>query len=233
MSSLAKHIIHQPKPYRSVLMVIIAVFAGFLIQWWISCTDNEEFQALKSKSAQLEQVAQDKQQQAQIFEQENNSLQTHLIQQRSEIAIQQATIEQLQLNLAELQQSQLLQDKDLLFYQSITQGQTSSKLQIKELKLYQDTEASDLIRYRLVITQGKKINKPIQGSIRMVLSIDNNGTIEQQKLESHDLNLRHVRVLEGQIKLNENALPISIKVTLVQNKKTTLTREFKWQLSPK
>ncbi|PCJ29893.1 MAG: hypothetical protein COA90_11060 [Gammaproteobacteria bacterium] len=214
-------------------MVIIAVFAGFLIQWWISCTDNEEFQALKSKSAQLEQVAQDKQQQAQIFEQENNSLQTHLIQQRSEIAIQQATIEQLQLNLAELQQSQLLQDKDLLFYQSITQGQTSSKLQIKELKLYQDTEASDLIRYRLVITQGKKINKPIQGSIRMVLSIDNNGTIEQQKLESHDLNLRHVRVLEGQIKLNENALPISIKVTLVQNKKTTLTREFKWQLSPK
>jgi hypothetical protein len=43
--------------------------------------------------------------------------------------------------------------------------------------------------------------------------------------------LRHVQVVEGMIELPEAIMPTSVSVSLIQNKKTTLTQRFDWQFT--
>ncbi|NOQ81011.1 MAG: hypothetical protein GQ548_00620 [Methylophaga sp.] len=236
MSSLAKHVIHQPKPYRCLLIVAVTIVITILIQWFLIKENSEHRQKelinvqQKVDSFTQENRIQDKT--IQQLELENKQLLTKNAEHQSGIAIQQATVQQLQLQLTELQQQVMSLNKDLFFYQSITQGNSSSKLQIRELHLRADDIRTDIIRYRVVITQGKKINKPITGTIKITLNSDNNGIIEQQTLEQHKLNLRHVQVLEGQIKIADNTKPLTLTVDLIQNKKTTLSQTFDWQLAP-
>lgn len=236
MSSLAKHVIHQPRPYRCLLIVIVTIVITTLTQWFLIKESSDHRQKeLTSAKQQVDSFTQEKKVKNKTIQQlelENKQLLTKNTEQQSGIAIQQATTQQLQLQLTELQQQVMSLKKDLLFYQSITQGNSSSKLQIRELHLRADDLRTDIIRYRIVITQGKKINKPITGTINLTLNSDNNGTIEQHALGQHKLSLRHVQVLEGQIKMVDNSKPLTMIIDLIQNKKITLSRTFDWQLAP-
>jgi len=222
MSSLAKHVIHQPKPHRTAMLVISVAILTFAVQWYFQQTQvlkqQDNIQKLTDEITQL---------------QKHNEQYTFTSDQHySQLSLEQATTGQLRKELSQLQEQVLTLNKDLLFYQSITQGSASSKLQIRELHLRVDNAQADIIRYRLVISQGKKVNKPITGTINLVLNNDNNGTAEKQILEQQQLNLRHVQVIEGQIKITDDIQPISITVELIQKKKTSLSRTFDWQLSP-
>jgi len=222
MSSLAKHVIHQPKPHRTAMLVIVVAIITFTAQWYFqqsqAIKQQENVQKLTDEIARL---------------QKHNQQYTFTSDQHySQLSLEQATTGQLRKELSQLQEQVLTLNKDLLFYQSITQGSASSKLQIRELHLRADDAQADIIRYRLVISQGKKVNKAITGTINLVLNNDNNGIAEKQILEQQQLNLRHVQVIEGQIKLTDGIKPISITVELVQKKKTTLSRTFDWQLNP-
>jgi hypothetical protein len=79
-----------------------------------------------------------------------------------------------------------------------------------------------------VLTQGQKINKPLTGQIKVEVSDADNKTIQ---LSEHNLNLRHVQVVEGMIELPKAMTPTSVNVSLIQNKKTTLTQRFDWQFT--
>ena len=142
------------------------------------------------------------------------------------LAIQQATDEQLQLQLIQLQDDLVLLNKELMFYQNITQGSSDSKLQIRELHLRQDIAQSNKINYRLVLTQGKRINKPITGTVIVLL---NKGG-KQHVIKEHSLKIRHVQVLEGQIELTDNVTPNTITIHLKQKKKKVLTHVFDWHI---
>ena len=165
------------------------------------------------------------------IEEQKNQLKTNIIEQSSEEAIQLATTKQLQLQLTDLQQQINSLNKDLLFYQSITQGNSSSKLQIRELHLRADPLQPELVRYRLVITQGKKINSAITGTIKISLNTDDNGAKKQHAIAQHKLNLRHVQVLEGKINMVDKINPLTIKIELIRKKQKKLSRTFDWQLS--
>jgi len=146
-------------------------------------------------------------------------------------AIQKATNTELLQQLTELQDNVIELNKELNFYQNITQGSATSKLQIRELKVIADSKKADQFHYRLVMSQGKKITKPITGqlSITVVGQVDKKP--ETIKANQHQLKLRHVQVFTGQIKLAENMAPKSIKITLIQNKKTTLSRTLDWNVT--
>jgi len=221
MSSLAKHVIHQPKPSRTILLIIFVVIISNAVQWLFQ---------------QQQQVRQ--QQDNQQLRDEISRLKTHnghytvtTSQHYSQLLLEQATTEKLRQKLSESQQQVLTLDREILFYQAITKGSSSSKLQIRELHLRADDVQPDLIRYRLIISQGKKINKAMAGTIRLIVNSDNNGSIEQQTIEAQPLNLRHVQVIEGQIKLKAASQPISVTVELIRKKKTTLSQTFDWLLS--
>ncbi|MDH5591763.1 MAG: hypothetical protein OEY48_02830 [Gammaproteobacteria bacterium] len=142
--------------------------------------------------------------------------------------IQKVTDQQLQLQLKELQDKVVNLNKELIFYQNFTLGISGEKLQIRELHLRADDLLPDIFRYRLVITQGKDIKKPITGTIQLTLNqrdSDNNAPLN---IGEHELRLRHVQVFEGKIKLADNMVPDNITVTLKQNNKIALSKTFDW-----
>jgi len=219
-----KHIIQQHRPYRTLVLIIIVVAASSIIQWFIQKSSNQA-QQLNLVELQKENT---------LLSNENDALTKRIRsseKHQSDVNIQHATIEQLRVQLANNQEQVLTLNKEILFYQSITQGNSSSKLQIRELHLRADDIRTDIIRYRLVVTQGKKITKPITGIINIILNSESNGTIQHHALSEHKLNLRHVQVLEGQIKISDNEKPVTLSVNLIQKNKITLSRTFDWQLT--
>jgi TolA-binding protein len=204
MSSLDKYVIHQPKPYRLAIFILIAVMITATSVWFL----------LKEDSISLQQNLN--------YLQQNLNLSRQNTQQ---LNIQQATVEHQQQQLVELQDQVIKLNKELLFYQNITQGATSTELQIRELHLTADADQSDIIHYRLVITQGKKITKPVTGSVS--INLDTNPTV----ISEQPLNLRYVQLIEGRLKLAENSHPKLITITIKPDKKSKLSRTFDWQLT--
>lgn len=216
-----KHIIEQPRPYRKLITITLVVVMTIAIQWLVH----------RESEQQLQQDLTTLQQQLKQLTETNNRLLTDSPKNKSALAIEKATNEQLQLRLDDLQAQVLDQNKDILFYQSVTQGNNSSKLQFRDLDLRVDENEPDTIRYRLVITQGKKITRPITGDINITLNTQVNGTQAQHSLDGHKLNLRHVQVIEGQFKLENNVQPDTISVNLKQKKKITLSKTFDWKVT--
>lgn len=249
MPHLKRHTIQQAKPYRYLLIIIItALISFFSLSFFMQENHSQQqgklikaHQEIKEVIQQIEVLSQKVSNQNSIIEQlktknkhieeQKNQLKTNIIEQSSEEAIQLATTKQLQLQLTDLQQQINSLNKDLLFYQSITQGNSSSKLQIRELHLRADPLQPELVRYRLVITQGKKINSAITGTIKISLNTDDNGAKKQHAIAQHKLNLRHVQVLEGKINMVDKINPLTIKIELIRKKQKKLSRTFDWQLS--
>lgn len=229
MSSLDKYVIHQAKPYRLAIFIFIAVIITAVSVWFFLKDDSTSLQQNlifleKNLNLSRQSTRQLSDERLDLREQNKQLNDTTSIQ-LQELNIQQATVEQLQQQLADLQNQVITLNKELLFYQNITQGATSTELQIRELHLTADTEQSDIIHYRLVITQGKNITKPVTGLVS--INIDKDATV----LAEHPLNLRYVQLIEGQLEVAGSSQTKSITVTITQAKKAKLSRTFDWQLT--
>ncbi len=224
MSSLAKHVIQQPKPFRCVLVVLVTLTLTIASLWlYQKQVSGDLFSQAKMLTEQNQILSSENQQLANSNQQQAEQIESH----QHFLAIQQATDEQLQLQLTQLQDDVVLLNKELMFYQNITQGTSDTKLQIRELDLRKDSAQADKVNYRLVVTQGKRINKPITGTIIITLNNHDDNRI----INEHSLNLRHVQVLEGQIELTDNDTPNTLSISLKRKKKKTLTQIFDWQLN--
>lgn len=228
MSSLNKFIIDQRRPYAYVAILLIVVALTFFIQRYAYLKETQvqqqqikDYQHISDLNTQLRN--------------ENKELGKHIAlsdarldDNKYELELQKETIAQLGQQIGQ-QQKQLSDfNKELLFYQTITQGDRPNKLQIRELDLRSDDTNSDIVHYRLVITQGKKINQALTGTIE-VLSNMSKGV--STVIAEYPLNLRHVQLIEGQIKIMDNIKPESITIIIKQKKKELLTKSFDWQLS--
>jgi predicted nuclease with TOPRIM domain len=231
MSSLNKHVIKQPKPLRWFGFILAIIAITFAIQWYVnqnsSLAQQLQLAELKQQRQTLKQQLKDQVRQNQQLSETNADLQLKQTEQQHHLAIQQATDQQLQQQLVELQNKVITINKKLMFYQSITQGNTSSKLQVRDFQLTVDEHAVDRYRYRLVITQGQKISKALTGTVNISINSNNN---ESVTLKEHVLNLRHVQVIEGQLKIADNIEPETITVTIKQQKKSAISQTFDWQI---
>lgn len=224
MSSLAKHVIQQPKPFRCLFVILVTALITAISLWiYQKSSSNDLSSQVKMLAEQNQTLGSENQQLTLNNQQQAKKIESH----QHFVAIQKATDEQLQSQLTQLQHNVVLLNKELMFYQNITQGTSNTKLQIRELDLRKDSIQADKVNYRLVITQGKRINKPITGTVIITLS-SNDG---HRVINEHSLSLRHVQVLEGQIELTDNNTPNSISISLKRKKKKTLTQTFDWQLN--
>lgn len=233
MSSLAKHVIRRPRPYRFILAMVLAItfsLGGF----WLFMQKNSLHQVdkLTQENERLSQQCNGNNVHTQRLKELNSQLTLNAQEHQSEIKIQTATTEQMQVQLEALQQQLTLLNKEVLFYQSITQGDGTKKLHIREVQLFADPDDSSLIRYRIVITQGQKINNAITGTVNILITEEKEGQIERSLLATHSLILRHVQLLEGQMKVAENITPLSVIIELKQKKRTTLSQTFDWHIAP-
>lgn len=232
MSVFSTFIIRQHRPYLYASLVLIIIALTALIQHYIY---------LKATQVQQEQIKQHDQlnDSYRALLLDNNDLSNKLAlsnnnldQHKYEIEVQQATIIKLEQALGTLQEQLTAQNKELLFYQLITQVDRSNELQISEPSLRADSTDPAVVHYQLVITQGAKFYKPLTGKIEIRVNTLHKGRLDPVFLTDHPLNLRHVQLIEGQIQLTEKILPENITIVIMQNKKELLSRSFNWQLSP-
>lgn len=225
-SPLDDYVIQPKRPLRFIFWIVLAIATTGLVQWyWFNHDSGEKAQLINQSHQMRERIASLQEQLMQESEFRQNQQQIQ--------AMHQATAEQLQNRLEQLQKKVIDLDKELLFYQNITQGNSTSDLQIRDLQLRPEIENTEQLRYRLVITQGKNISEPITGEV--VISLQNSeGEGEKAKMidlnvTEHPLNLRHVQVIEGVFNLSELPVPEQISVSLRQKDKTLISRTFDWQ----
>lgn len=228
MSSLDTYVIRKPKPLRYALLALLVMAMTLAACWYISQQNEHQYQQeLVTIQQQYDQLKdQHEQLKLQVGERRAN-----FTNQQHELTLQAATSEQLQLQIADLQTKVVELEQELVFYQNITQGNSTSQLQIRELSLRNDSERSDIVHFRLVVTQGQKISNPITGVIKMTLIGLENDKPNEISLGEHQLNLRHVQVIEGQIKIADTIKPQKIAVKLTQKKKVTASKVFDWQIA--
>ena len=70
------------------------------------------------------------------------------------------------------------------------------------------------------------------GTIKLLITGKKDDKEETTVITEHQLKLRHVQVLNGQIRLAGSMEPKTVKVTLKQNKKITLSKDFDWKIAP-
>jgi regulator of replication initiation timing len=223
------YVIHARRPYRCLLLLIAAIALVVIAGWFWSKewrdAQNDKLTSLQSQYAQL--VSEN-----QRLTGENQQLASQLENINQMQALQQATDSQLQTELQTMQDKIIALNKELLFYQNITQGNASSELQVRELHLRPVADDPASFMYRIVLTQGKRITKAIRGDVLITLNLGGDGEAQSRLLDQHDLKIRHVQVLEGTMKLAENEQPDSLRIMLRQADKTLTERTFKWEVSP-
>ena len=221
MSLLHPHEIRQRRPFRCMLWMAMIVLLVIVGQWYYHRHISVQQAQLLAENRQLTNNLDELQTQYQALSQIRNS--NEQIQ-----AIHQATTTQLESRLQQLQQKVIDLNRELLFYQNVTQGMGSSELQVREFQLRVDNGDPTQLRYRLVLTQGDNISEPISGEVVVSLQADANTPDKTDIIGKHALNLRYVQIIEGSFALPANA-PAQVEVTLTQKGKTLTTRAFNWQ----
>lgn len=147
--------------------------------------------------------------------------------QQQQMALQQATATELQSQLTELQNNIITLRQELDFYQNITQGQTTSKLHVRELRITAD-KLKEGYQYQLVLSQGKKISQPLKGKIKLTLNGQIAGKDATQHIGEHALKLKHVQILQGQIQLDADFIPSSVNISITDKNKKRLNTTLDW-----
>lgn len=223
------YVIHARRPYRSLLLIVLAIIAVAITMWFWSQHWNA---TLRENLSTLEYQYQHLLSENERLTTENRQLTDKLDDINQMQALQQATDSKLQTELESLQNELITLNKELLFYQNITQGNASSELQVRELHLRPVSDDPSSFMYRIVLTQGKRITKAMKGEVLITLNLGGDGEAHSRLIDQHDLKIRHVQVLEGILKLAENEQPESLRVMLRQGAKTLTERTFKWEVSP-
>lgn len=223
------YVIQARRPYRCLLVLLATIITLAAAGWFWS----KEWRAAQSdKLTRLQNQYEQLVSENQRLIGDNQQLASQLENINQMQALQQATDSQLQTELQSMQEKIIALNKELLFYQNITQGNASSELQVRELHLRPVAEDPSSFMYRIVLTQGKRITKAIKGDVLITLNLAGDGEAQSRLLDQHDLKIRHVQVLEGTLKLAENERPESLRIMLRQADKTLTERTFKWEVSP-
>lgn len=219
----------EARGLRYLLPTVLSLIIMAAIVWLyyqLPAIDQLQFESASLKTNNIDLLRQNNE-----LTQQQKLLSDKLQNAEQAAAIQKVTNKELQLRIAALQDEVIELRRELDFYQNVTQGNTSTKLQIRELTLTVDDKQVNRFNYRLVVTQGQKITSPITGLIQLSLTGETKTTEDTIEMSQHQLRLRYLQVLDGQITLADGFTPKTVKVILKQNKKTTLSKVFDWKIT--
>ncbi|MCX4189874.1 DUF6776 family protein [Methylophaga sp. OBS3] len=203
------------------MWIVLVVFITGLAQWYYHRYISAQQAELVAENSRLKQELDEIRPQFQALSQTQTS------QQQLE-AIHQVATNQLETRLQQLQQKIIDLNKELLFYQTVTQGSGSSELQVREVQLRAEGNEANHLRYRIVLTQGDNISEPLTGHVAVSLLPNTEKPDNTDVIGEHGLNLRFVQVIEGTFSPSETP-PAQLVVTITQKNKPLITRAFNWQ----
>ncbi len=223
-STMDQLVIKQRRPLRGLFLLLLGIITGAgALGSWLYVHQTEWEKQLSTLQSKHQQVLVDNQR----LQQQNTRLSTALTGYDQQVATQKAMSAELEQRLKDLQDQVIDLSQELTFYQNITQGNSSSELQVREFELRKEGNDPDAYRYRLVVTQGKNIKEAIQGQITLaIIAGDDN-----REIARHDLNLRYVQVVEGQLSLSADMQPEKVAVRLSDGNTELASREFDWQVN--
>ncbi|OUR72538.1 hypothetical protein A9Q92_04920 [Methylophaga sp. 42_8_T64] len=215
-------------------VIVVTVAGQWLYNQSSTAAQQQQLTDIEQQLTNLQQQRQMLRADNQQLQQTNTTQQTQITELQQYLSLQQATDQQLQMQLVELQGKVITLNKELVFYQTVTQGNNSSKLQVRELDLSANKSQAGYYHYRLVITQGKKLSKPLTGDVAITVNgKTTDGTAKKINAENKSLQLRHVQVIEGQLKIADNIEPISITIAIKPKKNKTVSQTLDWQIEDK
>lgn len=223
-NTMEQLVIKQRRPLRGLFLLLLGIITGAVaLGSWLYVHQTEWGKQLSTLQAKHQQVLVDNQR----LQQQNTRLSTALTGYDQQVATQKAMSAELEQRLKNLQDQVIDLSQELTFYQNITQGNSSSELQVREFELRKEDNAPDAYRYRLVVTQGKNIKEAIQGQITLAIITGD----DKREIARHDLNLRHVQVIEGQLSLSADIQPEKVAIRLSDGDTELASREFEWQVN--
>jgi hypothetical protein len=154
------------------------------------------------------------------LERENTRLQEHLTRTRRELEIEQHARADLSASLVALQDEVLELKSQLATYKGLAKSLEEQGLHIQALTISK-TETKGLLRYRLVLTQGREMDQPAQGQVQLVIHgiLDGKPTRFELGSLSKDNRLtfkfKYFQILEGELLLPRNFKPTQVKIALL------------------
>lgn len=169
------------------------------------------------------------------LQQENARLQEQLARTQRELEIEQHVRANLSANLAALQDQILELRRQLATYKGLAKSLEEQDLRIHDLT-FSKTATERLLHYRLVLTQGRKMDQLTQGQVKFTLR----GIVEGKpvRFEIDTLSkgtplifkFKYFQILRGELLLPRNFKPTRVKITLLpeDNPSQLVERTFDW-----
>jgi predicted negative regulator of RcsB-dependent stress response len=147
------YILHLHHPVRVLIGLVLIITLMILgVRYWVLNTTESQTKELIELNKTHKLLKQD----LKTVSEQQSALMKELDNTRHAYALLTETNRQLQAELADTHHTILQLNKELLFYQNVTQGNVGTELQARELRAQATPNNPKQYSYRIVLTQGKK-----------------------------------------------------------------------------
>lgn len=228
-------VIKEYHPWRgwlfSILLIIVSGTAGWLLPHWIPV--SLELTSTNVPSPPILSL----QKRLSYLEGENARLREHLTQTQRELEVEQHARADLSVNLVALQNEVLELKRQLSTYKGLVKSLEEQGLHIQALSVSK-TATERLLRYRLVLTQGRKTEQLTQGQVQLGIYGVLNGKAARFKLDALSkgspliFKFKYFQILKGELLLPKNFKPTQVKIALLLkgHPSKLVERTFDWTL---
>jgi hypothetical protein len=226
-------VIKEHRPWRgwlfSILLIVVSGATGWLLPHQIPVlleltSTNTPPPPILSLQKRLS-----------YLEGENIRLREHLTRTRRELEIEQHARADLSANLVALQDEVLELKRQLATYKGLVKSLEEQGLHIQALTINK-TATKGLLRYRLVLTQGRKMDQLTQGQVQFAIYGILDGKPARFELGSLSkgnptiFKFKYFQILEGELLLPRNFKPTQVKIALLPkgHPSKPVERTFDW-----
>jgi len=230
----SRHIIKEHRPWRGWLFSLLLIAVGG-IAGWLPSHQSSAPPELISPNVSSPTVL-NLQKQFTSLKQENTHLQEQLARAQRELEIEQHAHTDLSASLAALQDKVLALRRQLATYKGLMQSLEEQGLHIQALTI-SSTATERLLHYRIVLTQGRRMDQLTQGQAQFTIYGIVKGKPTQFKFgppskkgHSTTFKFRYFQILDGELLLPKDFKPTQVKVTLLPKNHPSkpVERTFDW-----
>lgn len=226
-------VIKEHRPWRgwlfSIVLITVSGIAGWLLPSRLpllleQTQDTPQSPALSS------------QEQLSHLQQENIRLRERLARIQRELEVEQHARADLSANLVNLQDEILGLKRQLATYKGLVKSLEEKGLHIQDLTLSK-TATERLLHYRLVLTQGRRVDRLTQGQVHLAIQGVLDGKPARFGLDTLSKGIplmfkfKYFQILEGELLLPRNFKPTQVKIALIpkDNPSQLVEQTFDWR----
>ncbi|KFI23225.1 DUF6776 family protein [Nitrosococcus oceani] len=227
-------IIKEYRPWRgwlfSFVLIIFSGAVGWLLSYRLSPLPEQ------APNRNLSSPVPISQKKLSHLQQENSRLRKHLARLQQELEVEQYTRADLNANLVNLQDEMLELTRQLSIYKGLAESLEEQGIHIHDLK-FSKTATERLLHYRLVLTQGRRMDHLTQGQVHFAIHGVLKGKPVRFELDTLSkgnplrFKFKYFQILEGEVFLPKNFKPTRVKIALLpeEHPSKAVEQTFSWR----